>query len=436
MRHLSRTISLFGIGVAALAIAAACSDSIEQAEPDGQDAAEVSDAAVAPAAEEVAVTVWEEPEPAACPPGGNVVDPVREAVEWARGEEGRPVVQLWRFRTVKTYSAEECGDIPAGGLLRARTTRQMVWERTWPDDFRAEAAELGWPADMIDRCGIGIDFVETIADHYVREACLELEGELFYGAEDGIAASLRGLPAAVFLVRAVDLGHDIDEIRRCRDQLYDYSDPAAPASACLAMMREAEQAVEDAAAARDVYNIRCPSGGSDEKLAFTYTVWGRDEEGQRMVQMWHQPAIPVEGAVCDAADEISTIAVRFDSDGHQMLWEKAWPDDFRADAVELGWPAGMIDRCGPRELDTSSDPVLHRMCSAMRTELFHETPEAIALAAEETRLNPDLRVVRPLNDGWGAEQLAACKEALFEALPRGITPRVCRADSTAAAALR
>ena len=434
MRHLSRTISLFGIGVAALAIAmAACSDSIEQAEPADQDAV-VSDATVAPPAEGVAASASEGPEPAPCPPGSNVVDPVRDVVEWVPGEDGRQLVRLWRFRTVKTYSADECGDAPAGSFLRARTGQRLVWERTWPDDFREVAARRGWPADLIDRCDIGS--VQTVADAYVRGACQDLEEELFYSAEDALPAGVRRLPAAGFLVRAVDLGYDIDEIIRCRDQLYDYSDPAAPASACLAMMREAEQAVEDAAAARDVYNIRCPSGGSDEKLAFTYTVWGRDEEGQRMVQLWHHPAIPVEGAVCDAADETSTIAVRFDSDGHQMLWEKAWPDDFRADAVELGWPAGMIDRCGSRELDTSSDPVLHRMCSAMRTELFHETPEAIALAAEETRLNPDLRVVRPLNDGWGAEQLAACKEALFEALPRGITPRVCRADSAAAAALR
>ena len=432
MKRISKTISLFGIGVAALTIAAAaCSDSIEQAEPADQGTA--SGAAVAPAAEGVAVSVWEEPKASVCPPGGNVVDPVREVAEWARGEEGRPVVQLWRFRTVKTYSAEECGGIPAGSLLRARTTRQMVWERTWPDDFRAEAAELGWPADMIDRCGIGIDFVQTIADHYVREACLELEGELFYGAEDGMVAASRGLPAAAFLVRAVDLGYDIDQITRCRDQLYDYSDPARPAAACLAMMLEADQAGEDTAVARDVHFLRCPAGPGAEELAQTYTVWRRGGEGQWLVQLWQRSATPVDGAICDATGGISTIAVKFDSDSGRMLWEKAWPDDFRADAVDLGWPAGMIDRCDPDVLDTSSDPVLHRMCFALRTELYHETPEAIARAAEEARLNPGLHVVQPLNVGWGAGQLAACKEALFEALPRRITPRVCRADAVAAA---
>lgn len=405
---------LIAIGAAALlAAVAACSDPVER----------VENPAPAPAVSAASTSASS----SACPPGGNEVDPVRDVVEWMPGEDGRQIVQLWRFRTVKTYSADECGDAPAGSFLRARTSRLLVWERTWPDDFREEAARRGWPAEMLDRCGIGL--AQTRADAYVREACSELEEELFYGSEDAPPSRLRGLPAGAFLVRAVDLGFEIDEIRRCRDQLYDYSDPAAPSDACLSMREAAERAREGFAAATDIYSFPCPPDGSAESLARDFSAWIPGEEGRWTVQLWRQAVLPVDDAACGPGN---TIAVEFDATDERMVWEKTWPDDFRADAVELGWPGGMLDRCGPKVLETSSDRVLHRMCLTLRTELFYGTPGAIARAAEEARSNPGLHVFRPSNSewGWAAEQLAACKEALFEALPRGITPRQCRVDAT------
>ena len=411
---------LIAIGAAALlAVVAACSDPVERAE--NPEPVPAVSAASTSASSSV------------CPPGGNEVDPVRDVVEWMPGEDGRQIVQLWRFRTVKTYSADECGDAPAGSLLRAQTSRRLVWERTWPDDFREEAARRGWPAEMLDRCGIGL--AQTRADAYVREACLELEEELFYGSEDARPSRLRGLPAGAFLVRAVDLGFEIDEIMRCRNQLYDYSDPAAPSNACLSMREAAERAGEGPVAATDIYPIACPPDGSAERLARDFSVWSPGGEGRWTVQLWRQAVLPVDDAACGPGN---TIAVEFDATDERMVWEKTWPDDFRADAVELGWPGGMLDRCGPKVLETSSDRVLHRMCLTLRTELFYETPAAIALAAEEARSNPGLHVFRPSSSewGWAAEQLAACKEALFEALPRGITPRQCRADAAAASVQR
>lgn len=341
-------------------------------------------------------------------------------------------MQLWRFRTVKTYGADECGDAPAGSLLRARTSRRLVWERTWPDDFREEAARRGWPAEMLDRCGIGL--AQTRADAYVREACLELEEELFYGSEDVQPSRSRGLPAGAFLVRAVDLGFEIDEIVRCRDQLYDYSDPASPSGACLSMREAAEPAGEGSAAATDTYFLQCPPGGSAERLARHFSVWAPDEEGRWTVQLWLQAVLPADDAACGPGNTIAVV----DATDERMVWEKTWPDDFRAAAAELGWPGGMIERCGPGALRTSSDRVLHRMCFTLRTELFYGTPAAIALAAEEARSDPGLHVFRPSGSdwGWADGQLAACKEALFEALPRGITPRQCRADAAASSVQR
>ena len=143
--------------------------------------------------------------------------------------------------------------------------------------------------------------------------------------------------------------------------------------------------------------------------------------------------LPVDDAACSPGN---TITAEFDETDEQMLWEKTWPDDFRADAAELGWPGGMLDRCGPKVLKTSSDRVLHHLCYTLEAELFYETPAAIASAAEEARSNPGLHVFRPSNSEWAAEQLASCKEALFEALPRGITPRQCRADAAAASVRR
>ena len=411
MRRISKTAPLFGIGafVLLLAVVAACSDPVERAE-NPEPASDISAASASAGS-------------GSCPPGGNVVDPVRDVVEWAPGESGRQIVQLWRFRTVKTYGADECGDAPAGSLLRAQTSRRLVWERTWPDDFREEAARRGWPGEMLDRCGVGL--VQTRADAYVREACWELEEELFYGSEDVPPSRLHGLPAGAFLVRAVDLGFEIDQIVRCRDQLYDYSDPAIPSDACLSMREAAERAGEDVVAATDVYVFRCPPDGSAERLAHSYSVWTPGGEGRWTVQLRRRAVLPVDGAACGPEN---TISVEFDATDERMAWEKTWPDDFRADAAELGWPGGMIERCGPEVLRTSSDSVLHHLCSTLSTELFYETPAAIALAAEEARSNPGLHVFRPSNSEWAAEQLAACKQALFEALPRGITPRQCRAD--------
>lgn len=409
---------LIAVGAAALLVAvAACTDPVERAE----NPEPAASAMAAPAAEGSSV----------CPPGGNSVDPVRDAVEWAPGEDGRQIVRLWRFRTVKTYGADECGDAPAGSLLRARTSRRLIWERAWPDDFREDAARLGWPAELIDRCSIGL--VQTIADAYVRGACLELEEDLFYGSENPPPSASHRLPAPAFLVRAVDLGYEIDEIRRCRDQLYDWSDPASPSLACLSMLQEAEAVGGDGATARDVHVIQCPPGGSDGGLAQDYSAWQPDGDGTWTVQLRQHRATPVEGAVCG---ETGTIAVVFDSAGERMLWEKTWPDDFREDAVGLGWPSEAVDRCGPEALSSSSDPVLHRVCFALHAELFYATPEAIALAAEEARLNPGLHVARPSNDDWAAGRLAACKAALAEALPRGVMPPACRADAAAAAVQR
>ena len=409
---------LIAIGAAALlAAVAACSDPVERAENPELGSA-VSAASTSASS-------------SACLPGGNEVDPVRDVVEWMPGEDGRQIVQLWRFRTVKTYSADECGDAPAGSLLRARTSQRLVWERTWPDDFREEAARRGWPAEMLDRCGIGL--AQTRADAYVREACLELEEELFYGSEDVPPSRLRVLPAGAFLVRAVDLGFEIDEITRCRNQLYDYSDPAAPSNACLSMREAAERAGEGPVAATDVHVFLCPPDGSAERLAHNFSVWAPVGEGRWTVQLWRRAVLPVDDAACSPGN---TIAAEFDETDEQVLWEKTWPDDFRADAAELGWPGGMIERCGPKVLETSSDRVLHHLCLTLQAELFYGTPTAIASAAEEARSNPGLHVFRPSNSEWAAEQLAACKEALFEALPRGITPRQCRADAVAASVQR
>ena len=408
---------LIAMGAAALlAAVAACSDPVERVEEPAPAVSAASTSA----------------DSNACPPGGNEVDPVRDVAEWMPGEDERQIVQLWRFRTVKTYSADECGDVPAGSLLRARTSRRLVWERTWPDDFREEAARRGWPAEMLDRCGIGL--AQTRADAYVREACSELEEDLFYGSEDVPPSRSRGLPAGAFLVRAVDLGFEIDEIVRCRDQLYDYSDPASPSGACLSMREAAEPAGEGSAAATDTYFLQCPPGGSAERLVRHFSVRAPDEEGRWTVQLWRQAVLPADDAACGPGNTIAVV----DATDERMVWEKTWPDDFRAAAAELGWPGGMIERCGPGALRTSSDRVLHHMCFTLRTELFYGTPAAIALAAEEARSNPGLHVFRPSssNWGWAAGQLAACKEALFEALPRGITPRQCRADAAASSVQR
>lgn len=245
MRHLNKTASLFGIGVIALILAimavaaAACSDSIEQAEPVDREAT-TSETASAAAAEQADADCW---------PGLTIADngPDGDAIEWATEDDGTLSVRRWSSRTLKTYSAEQCGDAPAGSLLRAHTSRELVWEKTWPDDFREDAVRLGWPAGMVDRCtALGPD---NELERLIFLQCGTMEHELFL---EPLAFEVRVPPEALqrgpFIVAAAEIGRwQASRISYCADLIFAANQPrswdqdgSAPSSRdCWAMYDDA-----------------------------------------------------------------------------------------------------------------------------------------------------------------------------------------------------
>lgn len=168
----------------------------------------------------------------------------------------------------------------------------------------------------------------------------------------------------------------------------------------------------------------CPPGWPAVERAWDATSWLPLDDGRATVRLLRYAA-ERGGDDCAGPPSFASVAA---SASPRLLWEKTWPDDFRADAVRLGWPDGAVDRCKPPRAEQPPraaphwEAVLADQCIALRAELFYGTPEA----AEELQLRDDLAVTPAVYSWWPAEQLAACKEALVEALPLGGTPRVCR----------
>lgn len=176
--------------------------------------------------------------------------------------------------------------------------------------------------------------------------------------------------------------------------------------------------VADGAAAEE---IRCPPGWAAANQAWDAISWLPIGEGQTRVRLLRFEAERNGDGGCAALPPFSSTAR---SATPRIVWEKTWPNDFRADAIRLGWPDGMVDRCKPPHGDwpSYSEFLLVEQCNALRAELFYGTPEAVA----EAQLHSGLSVRPAVHSWWPAWQLAACKEALVTALPLGGTPRACR----------
>ncbi len=217
MKRIGKAISLFGIGVAALVIAAgACSDSIERAELVGHEDTADKTAATSP-----------ETTAKSCPAGFTIAEPnpSGDAIEWATKDDGTLSVRRWSSRTLKTYSAEQCGDAPAGSLVRARTGRQLVWEKTWPDDFREDAVRLGWPEGMVDRCSaLGPD---DELERLIFLQCGTMEHELFLDPLDlDIRVPPEALQRGPFIVAAAESGRwQARRITYCADLIFARNQP-------------------------------------------------------------------------------------------------------------------------------------------------------------------------------------------------------------------
>ena len=244
MRRHSKTASLFGIGALVLLLAimavaaAACSDSIERAEPVGREDTGDKTAAASP-----------KTTAQGCPSGLTIAvsNPGGDAIEWATEDDGTLSVRRWSSRTLKTYSAEQCGAAPAGSLLRARTGRQLVWEKTWPDDFREDAVRLGWPEGMVDRCtALGPD---NELERLIFLQCGTMEHELFL---EPLNLKVRVPPEALqrgpFIVAAAESGRwQARRISYCADLIFAPNQPrtwdqngSAPSSRdCWAMYDDA-----------------------------------------------------------------------------------------------------------------------------------------------------------------------------------------------------
>lgn len=245
MRRHGKTASLFGIGALVLLLAimavasSACSDSIEQARPVDRDA--TSGEAASPAASEQAdADCWPELTIAESSASG-------DAIEWATEDDGTLSVRRWNSRTLKTYSAEQCGDAPVGSLLRARTGRQLVWEKTWPDDFREDAVRLGWPEGMVDRCtALGPD---NELERLIFLQCGTMEHELFLEPLDfEVRVPPEALQRGPFIVAAAESGRwQARRISYCADLIFAPNQPrswdqnrSAPSSRdCWAMYDDA-----------------------------------------------------------------------------------------------------------------------------------------------------------------------------------------------------
>ena len=175
--------------------------------------------------------------------------------------------------------------------------------------------------------------------------------------------------------------------------------------------------VADGAAAEE---IRCPPGWAAANQAWDAISWLPIGEGQTRVRLLRFEAERNGDGGCAALPPFSSTAR---SATPRIVWEKTWPDDFRADAIRLGWPDGMVDRCKPPHGDwpSYSEFLLVEQCNALRAELFYGTPEAA-----EAQLHSGLPVRPAVHSWWPAWQLAACKKALVRALPLGGTPRACR----------
>ena len=172
----------------------------------------------------------------------------------------------------------------------------------------------------------------------------------------------------------------------------------------------------DGAAAEE---IRCPPGWAAADQAWDATSWLSLGDGRTSVRLLRFETERNRG--CSALPPFSATAR---SATPQVVWEKTWPDDFRADAIRLGWPDGMVDRCKPPRADwpSYSEFLLSEQCNALRAELFYGTPEAMA----EAQLHSGLSIRPAMYSRWSALQLAACKKALVTALPLGGTPQACR----------
>lgn len=166
--------------------------------------------------------------------------------------------------------------------------------------------------------------------------------------------------------------------------------------------------------------ILCPPGWAAGNRAWDAIRWLPLDNGRTTVRLLRFEA-ERNGGGCAAVPPFSSIVHSAD---RRVVWEKMWPDDFRADAIRLGWPDGAVDRCKPPHGDWPShgEFLLSEQCTALRAELFYGTAEA----AEEAQLHSDLFISPAVHSWWSASQLAACKEALVTALPLGGTPQVCR----------
>ena len=107
---------------------------------------------------------------------------VEDFLVWQPREDGRMTVRLSRFPFAggcRNLGAPDSFSSPPGGFL--------VWEKTWPDDFRTAAAQLGWPDGIFERCP------GPVPEQTLNE-CYVLAHELFYGsreaAEEARLASL------------------------------------------------------------------------------------------------------------------------------------------------------------------------------------------------------------------------------------------------------
>ena len=193
------------------------------------------------------------------------------------------------------------------------------------------------------------------------------------------------------------------------------------AAACMNPVPRADASppasVADGAAAGE---IRCPPGWvAANHQAWDATSWLSLGDGRTSVRLLRFETERNRG--CSALPPFSSTAR---SATPRVVWEKTWPDDFRADAIRLGWPDGMVDRCKPPYADwpSYSEFLLSEQCTALQAELFYGTPEA----AEEAQLHSGLSIRPAVYSWWSALQLAACKKALVTALPLGGTPQACR----------
>lgn len=217
--NLARTTWLL-LAVAASAIAAsACGNSVGQAEPADRDAV-VGKETSTTASEQAGARCWPGLTIAGSGPGG-------DAVEWVTKGDGTLSVRRWSSRSLKTYSAEQCGDAPAGSLIRAETSRRLVWEKVWPDAFRDDAVRLGWPAWMVDRCTeLGPD---SPLEHLIFGQCGTMEQELFLEPLDlEVRVPPEDLQRGPFITRAAALGRwEARQISYCADLIFAPSRPRA-----------------------------------------------------------------------------------------------------------------------------------------------------------------------------------------------------------------